>query len=232
MTIHEAAQRAFFSEVERLVAQDATAVDARDDAGRTPLMMCVYSSPFDVASRSTIAGFLLARGAPVDARDSEGCTALQYAASRDQYFEIVLRLLEAGADANAQAIDGTTPVHRALMAPANVRLLAAKGADIDARTVAARTALHAAVEYSQFETTKTLLELGADSNATDASGGRPLMLAVQTGRPELVSLVWSSGGRISDDDGGVASLIEFARSEGQDRIAYIFEPYLEEESEL
>jgi ankyrin repeat protein len=52
---------------------------------------------------------LVARGAPLDARDSQGTTALALAAQMG-FQEAVEALLEAGADPNLQDMVGMTPL--------------------------------------------------------------------------------------------------------------------------
>jgi ankyrin repeat protein len=52
---------------------------------------------------------VLARGVPVNTRDSTGCTPLHYAVARGRH-EVALLLLKAGADVNAPDNSGTTPL--------------------------------------------------------------------------------------------------------------------------
>jgi ankyrin repeat protein len=73
---------------------------------------------------------LLARGAPIDARDLNGATALYRAAERG-HISVVQRLIERGADVNLTGRSGVSPVAAAAYAGRDsiVRLLLAHGAD-------------------------------------------------------------------------------------------------------
>ncbi|XP_063223258.1 ankyrin repeat domain-containing protein 6-like [Bacillus rossius redtenbacheri] len=95
-------------------------------------------------NRAAVAAALLQRGAPADARDLHGNTALHQAAGRG-YLEVVRCLLAGpGLDLNAANRDGLTALHVAVdsgfIAVVQV-LLAAEGCDVNARTAASMTAL-------------------------------------------------------------------------------------------
>jgi ankyrin repeat protein len=82
-------------------ATDPAVVNAPDDTGATPLMYAV------LYSRPAIVNLLIDRGAAVDGTNRFGSTALMWAAARTP---IVKTLLAHGADVNAKASDGTTPI--------------------------------------------------------------------------------------------------------------------------
>lgn len=71
--------------------------------GRTPLMDLMYFK------RPAGSAWLLARGVDVNARDSDGCTALHLAALRGIRADYVRGLLAAGADPRQQDASGRTP---------------------------------------------------------------------------------------------------------------------------
>ena len=83
-------------------------VNARDDAGRTPLHYAARYS--DVP---TIVTVLVAAMAEVDARSDDGETPLHRAAQFNGNPAMVAALTESGADADAKRNDGQTPLHRA-----------------------------------------------------------------------------------------------------------------------
>jgi ankyrin repeat protein len=127
-------------------------------------------------------GQLLDAGAPVDARNAAGATALMIASGRGDV-AIVSLLLERGADPNRRDVLGRT----ALFVPAMlgisrvVELLLAAGADPNLASndadVLPNTPLHLAAANGRRRVVELLLEAGAQACATDASGATPLQLA-------------------------------------------------------
>ena len=98
------------------------------------------------------------------------------------------RCLQAGADPNAQATAGHTPLHLAVIlgrAETMTRLLEA-GANPNARFVTGETPLHVAAYSGQAEAVTLLLEAGADPNAIAEDGSTPLHLAARIGQLESV----------------------------------------------
>jgi len=96
----------------------------------------------------------------------------------------VRTLIELGGDQNAQAIDGSTPLHAAVRAGRVevIQTLIALGADVQAQTIDKFTSLHlAAVRGGSVEVVNTLLELGADTGAHDSDGKTPLHVAAGNG---------------------------------------------------
>jgi Ankyrin repeats (3 copies) len=79
-------------------------VDARDDNGITPLMLCHLPQ---------VARVLIELGADIHAACDYGCTALREAAGRGD-FEVVKLLLARGADIMKADCELTTPLHLAI----------------------------------------------------------------------------------------------------------------------
>ncbi|XP_046984185.1 speckle-type POZ protein-like isoform X2 [Schistocerca americana] len=106
---------------------------------------------------------LLAAGADVGARGSEGTTALHWAAVEGRV-EAVRCLLEGGAEVDARSNSQNTPLHTATRYghAAVVRLLVAASADLNARNEDGQTPLHRAAAYGHPEVVAVLLEAGAD----------------------------------------------------------------------
>jgi len=124
-------------------------------------------------------------GSNANARDTEGKTALMWAASRNSNPEVVKTLLESGADIHARENTfGRTALMEAAGKNTNpevVKVLLKGKADIHARTKWGRmgvTALmHAAAVNPNPEVVKVLLASGADIHARDKDGVTTLMWA-------------------------------------------------------
>ncbi|CAG4944445.1 unnamed protein product [Colias eurytheme] len=89
-----------------------------------------------------------------------GHTALQ-AAAQNGHVDVIQRLVEAGAEADAEDRDGDRAVHHAAFGdePAALRALAAAGADLNARNRRRQTPLHIAVNKGHLGVVRTLLQL-------------------------------------------------------------------------
>lgn len=138
----------------------------------------------------------IAKGANLNELDLGGQTALTRAVEMGQV-EAVKILLEADANVNAKRSDGRTPLLVATMNAQKelVDLLLAKGADVKAKDDGQWTALHAAAATPYLDLVEALVKAGADVNATDATGRTPLMIALQTGRTEIATLLRQNGAK-------------------------------------
>ncbi len=111
-------------------------------------------------------------------------------AMRARDMKQVEKLLEKGADVNANDKYGVPPLVRAVGHQKIVKLLLANGAEINARTEApyapaGRTALMEASWWGNYDVVKLLLDNGSDINAKDQNGETALMLASWTGKSEI-----------------------------------------------
>ncbi len=162
---------------------------------------------------------LLAKGADINAKDSNGATAL-IVASLYGNLEVVRELLSKGADINAKDHDGMTALMLASITGHVdvVQVLLAKGADVETKENDGATALILASENGFTEVVKALLAKGADVNARlttkmVATGGPPignlvpmrvtkdgrtaLMLASGSGYLEVVKALLAKGANVN-----------------------------------
>ncbi len=154
----------------------------------------------DAAMRGDAAAVerLLREGAPVDAPQGDGMTALHWAVvNRDE--ALARTLLAHGADARAGTRIGRyAPIHLASQVGAGrmVELLLEAGADPRAPIQGAGAArpLHFAARSGSVEAVRALLAAGAEANAREESWGQtPLMFAASSGRTEATKALLEAG---------------------------------------
>jgi len=143
---------------------------------------------------------LLRQGADVNTAQSDGMTALHWAA-RNNDVEIVKTLLYAGATFRATTrLGGYTPLHLASRGGHTeaAELILAAGADPDVFTSTGVTALHFAADADAAGVIEALAAHGGDLDARDSFAERtPLMFAAVRGADAAVSALLDSGADIS-----------------------------------
>lgn len=189
-----------------LLQQKGADVDLPDTSAYrlTPLMQSLI-----LEENPDMVRLLLEKGANVNARASDGQTALCFAVSKG-YIECARILLENGADTelgNTSRDDLTmTPLLGAIAKDRTdiFCLLLAKGAKINTRSHG-KTPLWIAVTmaatYGKLEYARLLLEKGADPDLGDTSAGdgsnvAPLLEVTFRGAPDLLRLLLSKGANV------------------------------------
>ena len=144
---------------------------------------------------------LLKQGTDVNVPQSDGMTALHWAATRG-VADLAEMLIYAGAHVDAGTRIGSyTPLHLASEA-ANVAVVATllgAGADANARTTAGGASpLHLAAATGSVETIELLLEAGAEVDGTDFAWEQtPLMFAAVGNRVEAVTALLKGGAAVA-----------------------------------
>jgi ankyrin repeat protein len=152
---------------------------------------------------------LLAYGADVNARGTDGCTPL-YQASFHGHLEAGKCLLDHGADIRARCdmiLNGYTPLHRAVFGGYvdYAQMLLERGAALDVVDDLGNTPLHAAVSLYTFCAllTQFLLDHGADVNARNWRGEAPLHGVLYKHDTEVARMLLKRGADVHarNDDG-------------------------------
>lgn len=187
--LHRAAATGDAAEILRL-AGDGADLEARDDAGRTPVHVAAF-----VSSEAALEALAKA-GADMNALDGEAYDAVTIAAVADDP-ELMSLALTLGnrPDLVTSRWDGTALIAAAHLGHDEVvRRLIASGAPLDHVNNLGWTALIEAVVLGDGgprhqAVVKALVEAGADRGITDRDGQTPLQLAEARGYAEIARLI-------------------------------------------
>jgi Notch-like protein len=190
---------------------DITDVNARGPCGMTPIMVAsTRGGGMDTGeddeddSAGAVIQELVAQGAELNATmDKTGETSLHLAA-RYARADAAKRLLDAGADANAQDNTGRTPLHAAVAADALgvfQILLRNRATNLNARMHEGTTPLILAARLAIEGMVQDLISAEADINAADNSGKTALHWAAAVNNVEAVNILLAHGAnRDAQDD--------------------------------
>ncbi|MCJ7680377.1 MAG: ankyrin repeat domain-containing protein [Candidatus Aminicenantes bacterium] len=152
--------------------------------------------------------------------DKDGRTALHWAC-RGRNIDLIVFLVEQGADVNAQDSSRIAPLH-SLASRGNVdalEYLLQKEAHIDLQSYDGQTPLHLAVQNNQIKAASLLIKKGAGLEIRDNWGRTPLVLcARERGGPELIRLLVEAGAKVNSLDKYVSSAIELAAWRGKEEV--------------
>jgi len=197
----------------RILKQDPAASEARDAAGVSLLMQCLYRGQRDLAE-------LIAGKKKLDLFEAAGLGRLDRLKS-------CIDDLPAGSSIDSLSKDGFTALHFAcFFGQADAaRMLLERGALVD--VVAANPtrvmALHSAASARNLEAARLLVERGAPVNARQQGGWAPIHGAAQNGDRAMVELLLEHGadGSLANDAGKTAA--EVAREKGHEEIVALLE---------
>ncbi|KAH7126684.1 ankyrin repeat-containing domain protein [Dendryphion nanum] len=223
--LHETTQ----STIAEVLIRFGADVHARTETWETPLhSACTHES-------SGVATVLISHGAEVNATTVDGWTPLisigagPNTVSRGgplERLQLANLLVEYGADVKSTTLSGhITSLHRAVEHhdAEMVAFLVEKRADVNARTVKSRSALHIAcatpsswgyASKSMVQIAQILIDNGAEIEAKDDTGATPLLLAVKSSHTgevnvELINVLLDKGADRDAKDGGGMSVIEW-----------------------
>jgi ankyrin repeat protein len=217
--------------VKHLLSKGARIDEINDDGGFTALMNTCFSGSLDIARVLIDAGadvnlkstdgytplflavqekhkpvieYLLSKGARVDEKNGpDGVTALMNACF-DESLDMLMMLVDAGADVNLKSNEGYTPLYNAVQAKEtyNIEYLLSKGARIDEKCGPhGLTALFKACTDGALYVAKNLVDAGADVNLKTTQGFTPLFVAVQEKHKPVVEYLLSKGANIDEKNG-------------------------------
>ncbi len=189
--------------------EQGASVDARDDMGRTALIIAMQGSASEyrvIGADEATAQVLLAAKANINLQDNEGWSPLLKLL--DQWADqpkLLDLLIARGANLNAQLKDGSTGLMIAarLGKEDRIPVLLAHGANPNLKDAHGQTALMVTLTSKWDEQSphiaEVLLARGADINAKDTAGHTAADLAASAGFPERVQYLLTHGAKVADE---------------------------------
>jgi len=182
--------------VAKLLIFKGADIHARTEDDATPLHAAAMGGHNDTVK------LLIQKGADVNARTKVGDTPLHWSARRCKYDqeETVKALLSAGAEVLVKNRNGFTPLEDALVWDnKKVADLLAETIDLEALDDSGDTPLHWSIRKHNLKMVKLFIEHGADINAKDSQGNKPLDVAHLIRNKDIIGLLESKGAKKSPE---------------------------------
>ena len=189
------------SEIVDLLLQHGANACAKGGQWNSPLIAAA-SLPGPSRPAETITRLLLDAGASIDGMTESDDNTAVLLASAQGCQEVLLLLLQAGADVSMVDSNGYTALHYASVRDSEsfIDTLLEYGADVDTTNQEYLTPLYVAAEAGEVKCIKTLLDHGADLNTRsqypDQLGWTPLHTAADNGNHAAVKLLLDRGANI------------------------------------
>ena len=202
--------------LELLVKRGAN-VRATSDEGQTALHYAARSG----SPSPQIVGALLNSGAPINAQDQEGTTALMSALESR---EVAKLLLTRGADVTLRTKDGATALLYAAgrNVPWLIKPLIERGADVNARNGRGQTPLMwatGAIDWmDKPEVMHALIDSGADVNLADRDGNTALMFAALQGLTNSASILLQAHAQTAIRNKGGQTALDIAKKASREGV--------------
>jgi ankyrin repeat protein len=135
---------------------------------------------------------------------SAGNTPLHHAVMNNSNLEVIMYLIENGADVNVKNDGGVTPLYAAAGYNPNVdviKYLVKKGANLNTKSQSGGTPLlNSVAGNTNVEVTKYLIKMGADVNEGDNAGFTPLLSASANPNVEFVKCLVENGAVVNTNN--------------------------------
>ena len=182
----------------KLLCKDRPSLRDSQDRMHSALQWAVQQSALDV-----LAFLLSISSESVNKLDKYGCGMIHEAAEKES-LEILILLLESGADVNLPDGSKRTPLHDASRAGRvqNIQQLIGKGANVNKVDEIEKTPLHMAIECKDVGAVTVLLEAKATINIQDDMQRTPLCSAAYFGHVQAVEQLLEKNADVNLVDNG------------------------------